>query len=237
MIVYPAIDLKAGRVVQWIGGRPESERLSLPDPVAVSRRFLKAGFAALHLVDLDAALGQGSNRRELRAVIEAARVPVQVGGGIRDRAAIDAWLAAGASRVIIGTRAVTDPAWLRETIVAFPGRLLVAADVRNGEVVTHGWTRSSGRTIEEFLATVEDLALAGLLITDVGREGSLRGIDAPLFTHLVSTTTLPIIAAGGIGDIDDLRALDGAGIAGAVVGTALYTGAVDFGAVAEEFQG
>ena len=160
MIVYPAIDLKAGRVVQWIGGNPESERLSLPDPVAVSRRFLRAGFAALHLIDLDAALGEGSNRRELLAVIEAAGVPVQVGGGIRDHAAIDAWLAAGASRVIIGTRAVTDPAWLRETIVAFPGRLLVAADVRNGEVVTHGWTRSSGRTIEEFLATVEDLALA-----------------------------------------------------------------------------
>lgn len=237
MIVYPAIDLKAGRVVQWIGGSPESERLSLPDPVAVSRRFLQAGFAALHLVDLDAALGKGSNRRELRAVIEAAGVPVQVGGGIRDRAAIDAWLAAGASRVIIGTRAVTDPAWLRETTVALPGRLLVAADVRDGEVVTHGWTRSSGRTIEEFLATVEDFALAGLLITDVGREGSLRGIDAPMFANLANATTLPIIAAGGVGDIDDLRALDGAGIAGAVVGTALYTGAVDPGAVAEEYQG
>ena len=237
MIVYPAIDLKAGRVVQLIGGRPESERLSLPDPLAVTRLFLEAGFTALHLIDLDAALGQGSNRRQLVAVIEAAGVPVLVGGGIRDRAAINVWLAAGASRVIIGTRAVTDPAWLREMIVAFPDRLLVAADVRNGEVVTHGWTRSSGRKIEEFLVTVEDLALAGLLVTDVGREGSLRGIDAPLFAHLVCITTLPIIAAGGIGDIDDLRALDGAGVAGAVVGTALYTGAIDPGTVAKDYQG
>ncbi len=237
MIVYPAIDLKAGRVVQLIGGRPESERLSLPDPLAVTRLFLDAGFTALHLVDLDAALGQGSNRRAARAVIETADVPVQIGGGIRDRAAIDAWLAAGASRVVVGTRAVTDPAWLRETTADLPGRVLVAADVRNGEVVADGWTRGSGRTIEEFLATVEDLALAGLLITDVVREGSLRGIDASLFTHLAGTTTLPITAAGGIGDIDDLSALDRAGIAGAVVGTALYTGAIDPGAVAKEYRG
>lgn len=236
MIVYPAVDLREGRVVQWIGGRPDRERLSLPDPVAVARGFQDAGFRALHLVDLDAALGYGSNHRQVREVIDATSVPVQVGGGIRGRAAIDAWLAAGASRVIIGTRAVSDSDWLRETSASFPDRILVAADVRDGEVVTHGWRRGSGHTVEAFLAAVDDLALAGLLVTDVGREGSLAGIDTALFADLVACTTLPIIAAGGIGNIQDLRALATVGVAGAVVGTALYTGDIDPSAAAQEFR-
>jgi len=236
MIAYPAIDLRQRRVVQLIGGRTDRERVSLPDPLAVARRFVAHGFAALHVVDLDGALQQGSNADDVRAILDAVDVPVQVGGGIRSRAALAAWIEAGASRAMVGTRAIDDHEWLRAASAAFPHRIMVAADVRDGAVMTHGWTRSSGLAVTDFIESIADLPLAGLLITDVGREGSLSGIDTDLFTRLVATTTLPIVAAGGIGAMQDLRDLDSAGLAGAVVGTALYTGAIDPDAAAEEFN-
>lgn len=232
MVVYAAIDLRRGRVVQLVGGRPENERISLPDPAAVARRFVGAGFAALHVVDLDGALDDGSNRQQVTDILAATDVPVQVGGGVRDEQAVAAWLDAGAARVMVGTRAIDDPGWLRHVAEAFPQRILVAADVRNGVVVTHGWRRSSGVPVGDFLARAADLPLAGLLVTDVGREGRLGGIDADLFARLASVTELPIVAAGGIGALQDLRALADVGVAGAVIGTALYTGAVDAAAAA-----
>jgi phosphoribosylformimino-5-aminoimidazole carboxamide ribotide isomerase len=235
MIVYAAIDLRHGRVVQLVGGRPEHERVSLPDPKAVARRFVSAGFVALHVVDLDGALQQGSNAGDVEGIIGAVDVPVQVGGGVRDEEGVRRWLEAGAARVMVGTRAVTDPQWLRRVSTLFPSRLLVAADVRDDVIVTHGWTRSSGLSTRDFFVRASDHPLAGLLVTDVGREGSLSGIDSGLFARLVDLTDLPIIAAGGIGTLQDLHDLDAAGIAGAVVGTALYTGAIDFRAVTREF--
>jgi phosphoribosylformimino-5-aminoimidazole carboxamide ribotide isomerase len=237
MIVYPAVDLRHGRVVQLIGGRPEAERLSLDDPVAVAEGFVAAGFRHLHLVDLDAALGEGSNLTEVEAIVEKVTVPVQVGGGIRDKDMMAAILAIGAARVIVGTRAITDSEWLAEVSRDHPQQVVVAADVRNEEIVTHGWQSRSGIVAGEFLARVSELPLGGLLITDVNREGSLGGINVDLFARLNGATDLPIIAAGGVGSMQDLRSLDSAGIAGAVIGTALYTGAVEPGVVAKEFVG
>ena len=237
MIAYAAIDLREGRVVQLIGGRPEQERLRLADdPVAVALRFASLGFRALHVVDLDGALDSGSNRNEARRILAAVDIPVQIGGGIRTDQDIDAWLDAGAARVIVGTRAVSDPDWMAAAAARHPGRLVVAADLRDETVVSHGWRRDTGVPVADFLQRLIRLPLAGLLVTDVGREGSLSGIDAALFGRVAAATPVPVIAAGGVGSIQDLRNLAAAGIPAAVVGTALYTGAVDPGAVAEEFQ-
>jgi len=235
MIAYPAIDLRSGRAVQLVGGVPDRERISLDDPLAAAAHWVSLGFRALHVVDLDGALDTGDNRAVVQRIITTSRVPVQVGGGIRTDEAVADWLNTGATRVMAGTRAVEDAEWLRRTSRAWPDRLLVAADSRDGAVLTRGWTTASGVRIESFLESLGGLPLAGVLVTDVGREGRLAGIDAGRFAELVHASPLPLIAAGGITSLDDLRALERAGAAGAVLGMALYTGAVDARAVAREF--
>jgi phosphoribosylformimino-5-aminoimidazole carboxamide ribotide isomerase len=237
VIALPAVDLKDGAVVQLVGGRPEAERIRLADPVAVARGWVEAGFRALHVVDLDAALGTGSNRAIVEAILAAVDVPVQVGGGIRDDDAAEALLTAGAARIIAGTRAVEDAAWIEALAERHPGRVIVAADVRGDVVVTRGWTTGAGITVDALFARLEPLPLAGLLVTDVGREGRMAGIDAARFEALAAATRHPLIAAGGIASMDDLRALASRGVAGAVLGMALYTGAVDARTAAREFAG
>jgi phosphoribosylformimino-5-aminoimidazole carboxamide ribotide isomerase len=235
VIAYPAIDLRGGRAVQLVGGRPEQERVSWPDPLDTARHWVDAGFSALHVVDLDAALGTGDNRALIRELIHAVPVPVQVGGGVRDDETADALLAAGADRVIVGTRAIEDAAWLDGLARRQPDRVVVAADVRDDTVLTRGWTRSSQRVIDDFLASLRTLPLAGVLVTDVAREGRMAGIDGDLFARLAHTTAHALLAAGGIARMDDLRTLDRAGVAGAVLGMALYTRAIDGAAAAREF--
>jgi len=235
MIAYPAIDLKAGRVVQLVGGRPEAERVSLPDPVAVARRWVDAGFRALHVVDLDAALGAGTggvggrstNFSVVRAILEAVDVPVQVGGGVRDDDAARALFDAGAARVIVGTRAVEDPSWLEALAARWPGRVVVAADVRGGLIVTRGWTATSALEAGALLERLDPLPLGAVLVTDVSREGRLAGADIERFRAYAAATRHPLIAAGGIRAAADLRALERAGVAGAVLGMALYTGRIE----------
>ncbi len=235
MIAFPAIDLRGGRSVQLVGGRLEHERVSLPDPADVARRWVDAGFRALHIVDLDAALGCGDNRSVVEELLRALRVPVQVGGGIRDESTADALLEAGADRIIIGTRAIEEPAWLAALARARPGRIVVAADVENDTVLTHGWSASSGARINGVLEALDPIPLAGVLITDVAREGRMTGIDGSRFAALVAATRHPLIAAGGIATVHDLRLLEGAGAAGAVLGMALYTGAIDAASAARDF--
>lgn len=295
MIVYPALDLREGRVVQLVGGRLEHERVSLPDPPAVARRWLDTGFSRLHVVDLDAALERGDNRNEIRAVRSVvlerrrttttasndtgpgddtgtgndadrgndgggryARSPgdgidpgtgvgsegvpaseptplLQVGGGIRDGAGADALLASGVDRIIVGTRAVVDPAWLETLARRHPGRIVVAADVKGEEVVARGWTEASGRRLDELLKALEPAPLAGILITDVGREGRMAGVDAARFERASRQTRHAVLAAGGIGSRDDIDELARTGVSGAVIGMALYTGAVDADALAREY--
>jgi phosphoribosylformimino-5-aminoimidazole carboxamide ribotide isomerase len=235
MIVYAAIDLKSGRCVQLVGGRPEDERINLPEPRVVAESWVDMGFAALHVIDLDAAMGSGSNRREVEAILSTAAVPVQVGGGVRSEETAAELIARGADSVIVGTRAIRDPDWLARLSRKYPDRMVVAADVRDGEVVIEGWTQGAGIALEEMLSRLRPLPLAGVLVTDVGREGRLAGIDRELFRAATAATRHRILAAGGITTGADLEALATTGAAGAVIGMALYTGAIDPATTAKEY--
>lgn len=245
MIVIPALDLREGACVQLVGGNYDAERLRLDDPIGVARRFAEAGFARLHLVDLDAATGRGSNAATIEAILADQRehaahgapaLEVQVGGGVRDADRIEALVAAGAARVVVGTRAVEDPVWLAETAQAFRGRLIAACDVRGRMALTHGWERSSTRDAVEVIDAFAPLPLAGVLVTAVHKEGRLAGTDHALMAELAAHSPHPLIASGGIVSLEDLRGLADDGVAAAVVGTALYTGALDARALTEEFD-
>ena len=227
MIVFAAIDLQAGEVVQLVGGKADALRVRLPDPVAVARGWQAAGFQALHVVDLDAARGQGSNRKAIDRILECVEVPVQVGGGVRDLEHVLSLRAAGAARVIVGTRAIEEPEWLERAAAENAEVLVVAADVRDGQVLTRGWTRATPLQLEEALDRFDSLALAGILITDVSREGQMLGVNRALFEQAAARTHHPVFCAGGIASLDDLRVLDQAGAAGAVLGMSLYTGAIE----------
>lgn len=235
MILFAAIDLKGGQAVQLVGGKPEAQKVEWPDPVSVAQRWMDAGISALHVVDLDAALGTGDNRALVSAILATSTVPVQVGGGVRDEVAITSLIEAGAARVIVGTRAIEDAAWRSQMAARFRSRLVIAADVRDERVVTRGWTKQTAIDVFSLVRSLAHEPLASVLITDVGREGRMVGIDVALFERLAAASAHPVIAAGGIRDLDDLRALKGAGIAGAVLGMSIYTGGIDAGAAAAEF--
>lgn len=237
MIAVPAVDLSGGRCVQWVGGVPETEQVSLPDPAAVAARWWRKGFRTLHVVDLDAALGRGDNRTLVRELIASTDAVTQFGGGVRDREGIDRALAAGADRVIVGTRAVEDSAWLARAAAAFPGQIVVAADMRDGMVLRRGWTRSSETTMEDFLAALDELPLAGVLCTDVAREGRVQGSDLAGAGNVILASSHPVWISGGIRSLEELRSLGSAGAAGAVLGMALYNGTLSVEAVAREFGG
>lgn len=237
MIAAPAVDLREGRCVQLVGGRPEEERVSLPDPVAVARRWWETGFRTLHLVDLDAALGSGDNLETLRELIRATPAETQVGGGIRDDERADSLVEAGADRIVVGTRALDDPRWLRELAGRHPGRVTVAADTREGMVLRKGWTEAAGMRAEELLAELGDLPLAGVLATDVGREGRLEGIDRSGVAATVAASPHPVWISGGVTTVEELEWLESTGAHGAVLGMALYTETMDPEAVARRFGG
>jgi phosphoribosylformimino-5-aminoimidazole carboxamide ribotide isomerase len=236
MIAIPAIDLREGACVQLVGGSYDAERVRVEDPLEALKQWLALGFRAFHVVDLDAALGRGSNADVVaRLVAHAPGLAFTVGGGVRDDARAQALLTGGASAVVVGTRAIEDPAWLASLTERFPGRVVVAADVKGREVVTRGWTAGSARDIRDVLASLEALPLGGLLVTAVHREGQLGGVDLPLMEEVARTSRHRLIASGGVTTLDDLRALERAGARGAVVGMALYTGRLDARQVAREF--
>ncbi len=232
MIAAPAVDLREGRCVQLVGGRPEAEALSRPDPVAVAKGWARHGFATLHVVDLDAALELGDNLEVVRRVVAAFPGTVQVGGGVRDGARVDALLESGAARVVAGTRAVRDPEWLEEVARRRPGRVMVALDHRDGEVQVRGWTEGAGVLVRDVLDRIAHLPLAGVLVTDVGREGRMEGTHRPTLRELVERSVHPVWASGGLTTLEDLEFCQTIGAAGAVLGMALYTGRLDAGTVA-----
>lgn len=242
MIVMPAVDVRGGRCVQLVGGDPTREAVSLADPVAVAQRWRSLGFRSLHLVDLDAALEHGGNTSPIERILEEAPGDAQVGGGIRDEAAIDHWLERGARRVIVGTRAVDDPEWLARQAEARPGRLIVAADVRDGQVLRRGWTEASQWRLLDLLGVLSSVPVAGVLITDVGREGQLVGVDSEWVESVVAACDTPerdplrLWISGGVGSEHDIRTLSGLGVHGVVVGMALYTERISVNAI-EEFMG
>jgi phosphoribosylformimino-5-aminoimidazole carboxamide ribotide isomerase len=235
MIAAPAVDLKGGRCVQLVGGRPEDERVSLPDPVAVAERWRALGFCTLHVVDLDGALNQGRNLDLVSRIASEVPGDLQVGGGIRSEALANDLVAAGADRIIVGTRAVDDLDWLRALADRHPGRVMVAADIRNGKVLHHGWTEALDLEIIGFLESLAGIPLAGVLCTDVGREGQVKGIDRGGVSRVLAAGTHPVWVSGGVSTLDELRFLDEEGAAGAVLGMALYTGALDAETLAREF--
>ena len=237
MIAVPAVDLRGGRCVQLVGGRPEEEKVSLPNPSNVALKWWDTGFTRLHVVDLDAALGHGDNNALVGEVVVASPADTQVGGGVRDDGRADFLIAAGARRVVVGTRAVDDPAWLAQLVRRFPGRIVVAADIRDGVVLRKGWTEASSLRVEAFLEALAELDLAGVLCTDVGREGRMQGIDLPGMKAVIDASKHPVQVSGGITSMDDLKALADAGAASAVLGMALYTGKLDPVNVADQYGG
>lgn len=237
MIAVAAIDLRGGRVVQLVGGEPGTEQVDLPDPRAAARRWVDAGFVALHVVDLDAALGAGDNRGAIRTILEECRdTPVQVGGGIRTTEAVQQILDEGAAAVIVGTRGVQDRRWLEAVVERWPGRVVVAADVRGTDIVVRGWTASSGIRVETLLDELAPLPLRAILVTDVSREGRMLGADVARFRSLAARSGHPLLASGGVAGPADLAALADAGVAGVVLGMALYTGALDPVTTAREYR-
>jgi phosphoribosylformimino-5-aminoimidazole carboxamide ribotide isomerase len=237
MIAIPAVDLREGACVQLVGGSYAEERVRLGNPMDVVHSWEHYGFHRLHLVDLDAATGHGTNLSLVRDILADASVPVQVGGGVRTGERVEELLAAGAACVILGTRALEEHDWLAELAQRHPGEIVVACDVRERRVTTRGWSRTLPVDILDVVEELNGLPLAGLLVTAVHREGQLRGTDLPLMEDVVEASAVPVYASGGVSSIADLRALEHRGVAGAVIGMALYTGALDPVVVAGEFGG
>jgi phosphoribosylformimino-5-aminoimidazole carboxamide ribotide isomerase len=235
MIAIPAVDLRGGACVQLVGGSYDDERVRLSDPLRVARCWTDYGFRRLHVVDLDAATGGGSNAALIDAIVREVDAEVQVGGGVRSTTRIEQLVAAGAARVVAGTRALADREWIMEQATRFPGSLVVAIDVRDGRVATHGWTSSIDRAIDQCIADLSDLPLAGVLVTSVDVEGQMQGPDIALMERVTAAARMPVIASGGIASLSDLRLLADLGISAAVIGMALYTGRLDPRAVAKEF--
>ena len=230
MILYPAIDLKGGRCVRLLRGDMDQATTYNDDPADQAARFARQGFAWLHVVDLDGAFaGASANAPAVSAILAATAAPVQLGGGVRDRAGIERWLQAGVARVILGTAAVRDPELVREAARAHPGRIAVGVDVRDGRVAVSGWAEASALSAVELARRFEDAGVAALIITDIGRDGTLEGVNVEATGALAEAVSLPVIASGGVASVDDLVALKarvGAPIAGAILGKALYTGRI-----------
>jgi phosphoribosylformimino-5-aminoimidazole carboxamide ribotide isomerase len=233
MTVYPAIDLRGGRCVRLLQGAFERETVYGDDPVAVARGFETAGARWLHVVDLDGARAGHPVQHELVARICAAvHIPVQVGGGLRDRAAIEAAFAAGASRVVVGTTAAHDPDRCGELCAAHPGRVVVGLDVRAGQVRVAGWTEAATPDPLALARRVATLGAAAIVYTDIARDGTERGPDLERTSAIARAAGVPVIASGGIGSLDDVRAVAARaadGVAGMIIGRALYTGAIRLG--------
>jgi phosphoribosylformimino-5-aminoimidazole carboxamide ribotide isomerase len=231
MILFPAIDLKNGEAVRLQQGDMARATVFNRDPAAQARAFEQQGFEYLHLVDLDGAFaGRPVNAAAVERILAAVRIPAQLGGGIRDRATIDAWLGKGVARVIIGTAAVRDPALVKEASRAHSGRIAVGLDARDGKVAVGGWAQTSELAALELARRFEDAGVAALVYTDVSRDGMLKGLNLDATIALAEKVSIPVIASGGLASLDDVRALlapPAKRLAGAVVGRALYDGRID----------
>ncbi len=236
MIAIPALDLRGGACVQLATGSYDEEVIRIPDPVGVAVAWRQYGFRYLHVVDLDGVVGRGNNTPEIQAILGVTDVEVQVGGGIRSRESIQQLLSDGAQRVVIGTRALEDPDWLMDMSTDFPGSIVIAADVRDRKILSHGWTRTHPKLVLDLVEELNGLPLAGVLVTAVNREEAMSGTDLPLMEDVAEVAEFPVFASGGLGSIGDLRALADRGVAAAIIGMALYDGAMDPWVVAEEFS-
>lgn len=231
MILFPAIDLKNGQCVRLEQGDMSRATVFNLDPAAQARSFAAQGFEYLHVVDLDGAFaGKPINAQAVEAMLKVIDMPVQLGGGIRDMRTVEAWLAKGIARVIIGTAAVRDPAFVKEAAARFPGRVAVGLDARDGKVAVEGWAETSQVTALEIAQRFEDAGVAAIIFTDIARDGLLKGLNLDATIALADSIAIPVIASGGFASIDDVKALlapRAAKLAGAIAGRALYDGRVD----------
>ena len=231
MILYPAIDLKDGACVRLVKGDMANATVFNKDPAAQARDFEKAGFTHLHIVDLNGAFaGRPVNSAAVAEIRKATSVPLQLGGGIRDMATIESWLANGIDRVILGTVAVKNPQLVVDACRKFPGRIAVGIDARGGRVAVEGWGEASETAVVELALRFENVGVAAIIYTDIDRDGALMGVNVSATAALAEAVNIPVIASGGVASLDDLRRLkacERTGIAGVIVGRALYDGRID----------
>jgi phosphoribosylformimino-5-aminoimidazole carboxamide ribotide isomerase len=231
-ILFPAIDLKDGKAVRLQKGDMSTAKIYAENPAAQAKAFAEAGAQWLHIVDLNGAFAGGSvNGGVVRDILQAFPGKTQLGGGIRDMAAIDAWFALGVTRLVLGTAALKNPQLVKEAARAYPARIVVGVDARDGWVATEGWADVSDVSVIELAARFEDAGVAALLFTDVGRDGMLKGVNVPATVKLAQHSNLPVIASGGLADIADIEALLAArataNIEGVISGRAIYDGRLD----------
>jgi phosphoribosylformimino-5-aminoimidazole carboxamide ribotide isomerase len=231
VILFPAIDLKNGEAVRLQQGDMARATVFRRDPAAQARAFAQQGFTYLHLVDLDGAFaGKPVNATAVERILAALKIPVQLGGGIRDRTTIDAWLGKGVARVIIGTAAVRDPALVKDTARAYPDRIAVGLDARDGKVAVEGWSKTSLLSALDVARRFEDAGVAAIVYTDVNRDGMLEGLNLDATIALADEISIPVIASGGLASLADVQALTqprAQKLEGAIVGRALYDGRLD----------
>ena len=232
MILYPAIDLKDGQAVRLVHGDLDQTTVFYDNPAAQALAFQDAGCEWLHLVDLNGAFaGEPVNAAPVEQILEQCSVPAQLGGGIRDMATIEAWISKGLARVILGTVAVENPDLVREASRAFPGKIAVGLDARNGRVATRGWAEETDIMVTDLAKSFEDDGVAAIIYTDINRDGAMGGPNIDATEALARAVSIPVIASGGVSSMDDLTALKATGvISGAISGRALYDGAIDLGA-------
>ncbi len=231
MILFPAIDLKDGQCVRLKLGEMSEATVFNDDPAAQARAFEDQGFEYLHIVDLNGAFaGKPVNGAAVEAILAAVRMPVQLGGGIRDMGTVESWLAKGVRRVILGTVAVRDPALVKAAAKAYPGRVAVGIDAKGGKVAVEGWAETSELTAIDLAKRFEDAGVAAIIYTDIERDGVLKGLNLPATSALAAETAIPVIASGGLASMDDVEALlrpENARLEGAITGRALYDGRID----------
>jgi len=230
VILYPAIDLKDGQCVRVLQGDLSKATVFNNSPADQARAWADGGFHWIHVVDLNGAVqGQAVNGHAVEAILEAVSVPVQLGGGVRSLQDVERWIEAGVSRVILGTVAVTQPEIVREAARLYPEQIAVSVDVRGGKVATQGWTEDTDLDAVSVARRFEDAGVGALIITDIDRDGTVMGFNVDAFGAIADAVAIPVIAAGGLASVDDivkLRARKGTPIAGAVLGRALYNGAI-----------
>ncbi|MBA4142920.1 MAG: 1-(5-phosphoribosyl)-5-[(5-phosphoribosylamino)methylideneamino]imidazole-4-carboxamide isomerase [Nitrosospira sp.] len=234
MLIIPAIDLKDGHCVRLKQGVMENATVFSEDPGAMARHWWGQGARRLHLVDLNGAFaGKPKNELAIRDIVGAVgdEIPTQLGGGIRDLETIECYLDDGITYVIIGTAAVKTPGFLRDACNAFPGHIMVGLDAKNGKVAVDGWSKVTGHDVVDLAKKFEDYGVEAIIYTDIGRDGMLSGVNVQATRELASALTIPVIASGGISNLDDVKALceiEPEGIVGAITGRAIYEGALDF---------
>ncbi|CUH76466.1 1-(5-phosphoribosyl)-5-[(5-phosphoribosylamino)methylideneamino]imidazole-4-carboxamide isomerase [Tropicibacter naphthalenivorans] len=240
MILYPAIDLKDGKAVRLLRGDMDKATVFNDDPAAQALEFMASGCEWLHLVDLNGAFaGEPVNAAAVEAILKQTQTPAQLGGGIRDMATIEMWLSKGLARVILGTVAVEKPELVREAAKAFPGKIAVGIDAKDGKVATKGWAEVTDVDAVELAKSFENDGVAAIIYTDINRDGAMQGPNVEYTAAMANAVTIPVIASGGVSSLDDLKALRdcGAPLNGAISGRALYDGALDLKQALDTLKG